>query len=168
MMTLCPHVAYSTMDKGIAVGNVRSNGKVRATEVYAYLVDKFGTLYSDDSQTPQGRKIWTDFAKFFPNIEVKDTGERFVASKKAVNEGYVLQLERGKFDAVLHIKDTKTGERMEVSGKPGYEIAYDGKDELHQTLDRIGKAVNVADLMNGERVGVNLKILKAPSLKVIS
>ena len=52
MMTLCSHVAYSTMDKGIAVGNVRSNGKVRATEVYAYLVDKFGTLYSDDPQTP--------------------------------------------------------------------------------------------------------------------
>ena len=162
------YVAYSTMDKGIAVGNVRSNGKVRATEVYAYLVDKFGTLYSDDSQTPQGRKIWTDFAKFFPNIEVKDTGERFVASKKAVNEGYVLQLERGKFDAVLHIKDTKTGERMEVRGKPGYEIAYDGKDELHQTLDRIGKAVNVADLMNGERVGVNPKHPQGPaSLKVI-
>ena len=106
--------------------------------------------------------------RFFPNIEVKDTGERFVASKKAVNEGYVLQLERGKFDAVLHIKDTKTGERMEVRGKPGYEIAYDGKDELHQTLDRIGKAVNVADLMNGERVGINPKHPQGPtSLKVI-
>ena len=82
---------------------------------YIPTVDKFGTHTVMIPQTPGLPKIWTDFAKFFPNIEVKDTGERFVASKKAVNEGYVLQLERGKFDAVLHIKDTKTGERMEVS-----------------------------------------------------
>jgi len=76
------YVGYIKFQDGVAIGNVRSNGTIRATEVYKMLVDKFGTLYSDNSQTPQGRKIWTDFARFFPDIEVKDTGDRFVATKK--------------------------------------------------------------------------------------
>ena len=74
------YVAYSSVKDGVAIGNVRSNGSVRATEVYAHLVDKFGTLYSDDKQTPQGRKIWSDLAKFFSDIDVKDTGDRLVAT----------------------------------------------------------------------------------------
>src|SRR6056300_691977 len=82
------YVMYSKFDDGVAIGNVRSNGTVKATEVYAYLVDKFGTLYSDDSQTPQGSKIWTSLAKFYPNIDVQDTGGRLVATKKTqVDEG---------------------------------------------------------------------------------
>jgi cytidylate kinase len=82
------YVMYSKFDDGVAIGNVRSNGTVKATEVYAYLVDKFGTLYSDDSQTPQGSKIWASLAKFYPNLDVKDTGGRFVATKKTqVDEG---------------------------------------------------------------------------------
>ena len=76
------YVAYSKFKEGIAVGNVRSNGTVRATEVYKMLVDKFGTLYSDAHQTPQGRKIWTDLARFFPDLTVKDAGDRLVATKK--------------------------------------------------------------------------------------
>jgi hypothetical protein len=68
---------------GVAIGNVRSNGTVKATEVYAMLVDKFGKLYSDLKQTPQGAKIWTSLAKFYPNIVIKDTGDRFLATKKA-------------------------------------------------------------------------------------
>ena len=74
------YVAFTDMKDGVAIGNVRSNGTVRATEVYSFLVDKFKTLYSDKHQTPQGRKIWTDFAKFFPNIKVTDTGERLQAT----------------------------------------------------------------------------------------
>ena len=82
------YVMYNKFEDGVAIGNVRSNGSVKATEVYAYLVDKFGTLYSDDSQTPQGRKIWTSLAKFYPNLDVKDTGGRLVATKKTqVDEG---------------------------------------------------------------------------------
>ena len=76
------YVAYSKFKEGIAVGNVRSNGTVRATEVYKMLVDKFGTLYSDAHQTPQGRKIWTDLARFFPDLTVKDAGDRLVATQK--------------------------------------------------------------------------------------
>ena len=82
------YVGYITFKDGIAVGNVRSNGKVRATEVYAYLVDKFGTLYSDNKQTPQGRKIWKDLAKFFPDIEVTDTGDRLQATKENIEENF--------------------------------------------------------------------------------
>src|SRR5210317_282163 len=76
------YVAYSKLKDGVAVGNVRSNGTVKATEVYAMLVDKFGKLYSDLKQTPQGAKIWTSLAKFYPNLAIKDTGDRLVATKK--------------------------------------------------------------------------------------
>lgn len=76
------YVAYTTFKDGVAIGNVRSNGNIKATEVYAMLVDKFGILYSDAHQTPQGRKIWNSLAKFFPNLEIKDTGDRLMATKK--------------------------------------------------------------------------------------
>jgi cytidylate kinase len=76
------YVAYSKLKDGVAIGNVRSNGTVKATEVYAMLVDKFGKLYSDLKQTPQGAKIWTSLAKFYPNLAIKDTGDRLVATKK--------------------------------------------------------------------------------------
>ena len=90
------YVAYITFKDGVAVGNVRSNGKVRATEVYAYLVDKFGTLYSDNKQTTQGRKIWADLAKFFPDIEVTDTGDRLQATKESIEENFADGKVKGK------------------------------------------------------------------------
>jgi len=74
-----------------------------------------------------------------------------------VLEGYKLQLERSDDMDILHIVDTKTGERTEVRGKPDYERAYDPKDPLHQLLDKIGKASNISDLINGEPVGINPK-----------
>jgi cytidylate kinase len=80
------YVAYSQFEKGVAIGNVRSNGTIKATEVYAMLVDKFGTLYSDLKQTPQGAKIWSSLAKFYPNIVIKDTGDRLIATKKSNEE----------------------------------------------------------------------------------
>jgi hypothetical protein len=76
------YVAYRPAGDGVAIGNVRSNGAVRATEVYAYLVDKFGTLYSDSKQTTQGRKIWADLAKFYPNLKITDVGNRLKATNK--------------------------------------------------------------------------------------
>jgi hypothetical protein len=74
-----------------------------------------------------------------------------------VLEGYKLQLERSDDMDILHIVDTKTGERTEVRGKPDYERAYDPEDPLHQLLDKIGKASNISDLINGEPVGINPK-----------
>lgn len=73
----------------------------------------------------------------------------------SVVEGYKLQLERGSDMDVLHITDTKTGRRTEVRGKPDYERNYDANDPLHQLLDRIGKAANISELINGEPVGIN-------------
>jgi len=75
-----------------------------------------------------------------------------------LNEGYKLQLERDNDMYVLHITDNDTGKRTEVRGKSGYESGnYDADDKLHQLLDRIGKASNISDLMNGEVVGINPK-----------
>jgi hypothetical protein len=69
---------------------------------------------------------------------------------------YLLQLERDNDLLVLHIKNTKTGQRTEVRGKPGYELdGYDATDPLHQMLDKVGKAANISDLMNGDVVSVN-------------
>jgi len=70
-------------------------------------------------------------------------------------EGYKLQLERDKQMLVLNIKNTKTGQRTEVRGKPGYESGnYDPTDDLHQLLDALGKSVDISQLMNGEPVGI--------------
>src|SRR6056300_329201 len=68
-------------------------------------------------------------------------------------EGYKLQLERDKQMLVLNIKNTKTGQRTEVRGKPGYESGnYDPTDDLHQLLDTLGKSANISELINGEVV----------------
>jgi hypothetical protein len=77
--------------------------------------------------------------------------------KESISEGYKLQLERDKELLVLHIKDTATGKRTEVRGKPGYETNYDPNDKLHQLLDKVGKSANISELMNGEVVTINPK-----------
>ena len=74
-----------------------------------------------------------------------------------LTEGYKLQLERDKELLVLHIKDTATGKRTEVRGKPGYETNYDPNDKLHMLLDKVGKSANISELMNGEVVSINPK-----------
>ena len=76
--------------------------------------------------------------------------------KDIYTEGYKLQLERGNDMDVLHITDTRTGKRTEVRGKTGYESGnYDANDSLHKLLDKIGKAANISELINGEPVGIN-------------
>jgi len=81
-----------------------------------------------------------------------------MAKGESIQEGYKLQLERDADMYVLHITDTETGKRTEVRGKGGYESGnYDADDKLHQLLDRIGKASNISDLINGEIVGINPK-----------
>ena len=77
--------------------------------------------------------------------------------KENLDEGYKLQLERDKELLVLHIKDTATGKRTEVRGKPGYETDYDPNDKLHMLLDKVGKSANISELMNGEVVSINPK-----------
>ena len=73
-----------------------------------------------------------------------------------LTEGIKLRLERDKHIDVLHITDTNNNHRIEVRGKKGYESGgYDSKDKLHQVLDRVGKAANISELMNGEVVHIN-------------
>ena len=73
-----------------------------------------------------------------------------------LTEGIKLRLERDKNIDVLHIMDTNDKNRIEVRGKKGYESGgYDSKDKLHQVLDRVGKAANISELMNGEIVSIN-------------
>jgi hypothetical protein len=103
--------------------------------------------------------------KFEPSIQDKIAARRKAAAKgdkdawksKTTNEAYKLQLERGKEMDVLHIVDTKTGNRTEVRGKPNYEIKTDLTDKLHQLLNKLGKAANFSELINGEVVTINPK-----------
>ena len=89
----------------------------------------------------------------------------FTEAKSRTKEGsYLLQLERDDDLLVLHIKSTKTGNRTEVRGKPDYEGGgYDPDDPLHQLLDKIGKAANISDLMNGAVVSINPRHPEGPS-----
>ena len=89
------------------------------------------------------------------------------STNSIVIEGYKLQLERDDDMYVLHITDNDTGKRTEVRGKSGYESGnYDANDELHQLLDKIGKAANISELINGEVVGINPKHPDGSSAKV--
>lgn len=116
------YVAYSQFEKGVAIGNVRSNGTIKATEVYAMLVDKFGTLYSDLKQTPQGAKIWSSLAKFYPNIVIKDTGDRLIATKKSNEE----TIEEG-------VNDPHIFKAVFMAGGPGSGKSFVAKNLLGST-----------------------------------
>src|SRR5210317_1022421 len=104
---------------------------------------KFGNKVDKDGRPPTLSK----------RIKGKSTNVLF---NLGLAEGYKLQLERDKEMLVLHIKDTATGRRTEVRGKPGYESGnYDPNDKLHILLDKVGKSANISELMNGEVVTIN-------------
>ena len=106
---------------------------------------KFGNTVDRDGVPPTHKK------------KVKGSSTN-VLFNLGLTEGYKLQLERDKQMLVLNIKNTTTGQRTEVRGKPGYETGgYDPDDNLHQLLDTIGKSVDISQLMNGEPVGINPK-----------
>ena len=94
-----------------------------------------------------------------PTLSKKVKGSKTnVLFNLGMTEGYKLNLERDKEMLVLNIKDTQTGKRTEVRGKLGYESGnYDPKDKLHQLLDKLGKSVDISQLINGEPVGINPK-----------
>lgn len=80
-----------------------------------------------------------------------------------IEEGYKLKLERDEDIDVLHIIDTKSGKRIEVRGKKGYETnGYDPNDKLHQVLDKVGRAASVSDMMNGDVVHINPRHPQGP------
>ena len=92
-----------------------------------------------------------------PTLSTKVKGKSTnVLFNLGLTEGIKLRLERDKDIDVLHIMDTKDTQRIEVRGKKGYESdGYDSRDKLHQVLDRVGKAANISDLMNGDIVHIN-------------
>jgi len=74
-----------------------------------------------------------------------------------LTESVAIKFERGDDYDVLHIKE-KGKSRVEVRGKKGYESGnYDSKDKLHKLLDKLKKAANISELMNGETVVINPK-----------
>ena len=125
-------------------------------------------------RTPMGDVIDDFYQSDAPQFKGKSKKKRrqmAIAAKLSkmdenfIAEGIMLKLERD-YNAdilVLHVKDTKTHRRTEVRGKLGYESGgYDEKDKLHQLLDKIGKAANISDLMNGEIVHINPNHPKGP------
>ena len=127
------------------------------------------------TRTPKRTSIKKKPEKFEPSVQDRIAARRKAAakgdkdawkSKKKVDEGYKLQLERDTDMMVLHIVDTETGRRTEVRGKPGYESGnYDPNDKLHMLLDKIGKSADISQLMNGEPVGINPKHPQGASAK---
>ena len=104
---------------------------------------KFGNKVDKDGRPPTLSK----------KVKGKSTNVLF---NLGLAEGYKLQLERDKEMLVLNITDTASGKRTEVRGKSGYESGgYDSNDRLHKLLDKLGKSVDISQLMNGEPVGIN-------------
>ena len=67
------YVAIAPFRESYAVGNVRKTkgGGFYATDIYEWLVGKFGSIYSDKAQTEGGKGIW----ERFPNKEKVETEE---------------------------------------------------------------------------------------------
>jgi len=67
------YVAVAPFRESYAVGNVRKTkgGGFYATDLYEWLVERFGSLYSDKAQTEGGKGIW----ERFPNKEKVYTEE---------------------------------------------------------------------------------------------
>jgi hypothetical protein len=77
--------------------------------------------------------------------------------KTYISEGYSVQYIRDKNIDVLKLKDTSKRGWVEVRGKKNYEVNYDKNDPMHKTIDALGKAANISDLINGEVVVINPK-----------
>ena len=66
------YVAVAPFRDGYAIGNVRKNTKdFFASDLYTWLVNKYGVLYSDKAQTTAGAKTWTRL----PGAKQVDTSE---------------------------------------------------------------------------------------------
>jgi 5'(3')-deoxyribonucleotidase len=103
---------------------------------------KFGNSVDKDGRPPTLSK----------RVKGKSTN---VLYNLGLTEGVMLKFQRGEDFDTLHIKP-KGKNRVELRGKPGYERGnYDAQDKLHQVLDKLGKAANFAELMNGETVSIN-------------
>ena len=131
-------------EDGRIVKGVNTTADVGPNEIKIQAA-KFGNKVDKDGRPPTLSK----------KVKGKSTNVLF---NLGLTEGIRLKLERDKNMDVLHIQDTKEKHRVEVRGKKGYETnGYDPMDKLHQVLDRVGKAANISELMNGEVIDINPK-----------
>ena len=78
-----------------------------------------------------------------------------ISFKKYISEGIALQLVRGDGQDILKMWDTKEKSWVELRGKPNFEIKFDSKDKLHDTITKLGKAASISDFVNSDVVHVN-------------
>ena len=80
------YVATNPHEDAYAIGNVRKvkGGGFYITDLYNFLVDRYGTLYSDSKQTTAGESIWKRLQQD-QTLKVeepsKETGNRWRATK---------------------------------------------------------------------------------------
>jgi len=73
------YIAVAPFRDGYAIGNVRKNTKdFFASDLYTWLVNKYGVIYSDKTQTTAGAKTWTRL----PGAEQVDTSQEDGKDKK--------------------------------------------------------------------------------------
>jgi len=129
------------LEWGRIVKGVNTTTDVGANEIPRQ-AKKFGNTVDKDGRPPT----------LSSKVKGKSTNVLF---NLGLTEGIKLQFQRGEDFDTLHIKP-KNKNRVELRGKPGYESGgYDAQDKLHQVLDRLGKAANFSELMNGEVVSIN-------------
>lgn len=79
------YIALNPLEDGIQVGNVRkTRGGFRITDLYKWVIEQHGVLYSDTKQTTAGRKIWSKLGSL-EDVEVVQTdlpGKPLKAVKK--------------------------------------------------------------------------------------
>ena len=130
-------------EDGRIVKGVNTTADVGPNEI-TIQAKKFGNSVDKDGRPPTLSK----------KVKGKSTNVLF---NLGLTEGIQLKFERGQDFDTLHIKP-KGKNRVELRGKPGYESGnYDAQDKLHQVLDKLGKAANFSELMNGETVSINPK-----------
>ena len=67
------YVATAPFREGYAVGNVRKSvEKPWASQIYQWLIDRYGVLYSDKAQTKDGAKTWKERLPSAIRVETED------------------------------------------------------------------------------------------------
>ena len=67
----------------------------------------------------------------------------------------MLQLVRGKDQDALKMWNKGDTKWVELRGKPNFEVKFDSKDQLHKTINALGKSANISDFVNGDVVSIN-------------
>lgn len=75
--------------------------------------------------------------------------------KRYISEGVKMQLIRDKGQDILKLWNKGDPKWVEVRGKPNFEINFDSKDQLHKTINALGKSANISDFVNGKVVSIN-------------